>query len=117
MDPSGREDTLKAGFPGMATEGIRREIENLDRLLEHRVRLAIIVLLTRYDEVSFSRLKELTGETDGNLGANLRKLEEAGYIEADKGYEERRPITWYSVTSEGLEALSQHIQALEDLLG
>lgn len=103
--------------PGAPEEGVREEIENLDRLLEHRVRLAIIVLLTRYDEVSFSRLKELTGETDGNLGANLHKLEEAGYLEASKDYEDRRPITWYSVTSEGLEALSRHIQALEDLLG
>ncbi len=98
-------------------DSVRREIENFDRILEHRVRLAIVVLLTRYDEVSFSRLKELTGESDGSLGANLRKLEEAGYIEADKGYEDRRPITWYSVTSEGLQALSRHIQALEDLLG
>ncbi len=49
----------------------------LDTLLDHRVRLAICVLLSRYDRLSFSRLKELTGETDGSLGAHLRKLEDA----------------------------------------
>jgi hypothetical protein len=55
---------------------VKRELESLDRVLEHRVRLAICVLLTQYDRLSFARLKELTDETDGNLGANLRKLEE-----------------------------------------
>ncbi|MFO7769241.1 MAG: transcriptional regulator [bacterium] len=101
----------------MPDERTRQVLESFDRLLEHRVRLAIIVLLTRSDQLSFSRLKELTGQTDGNLGANLRKLEEAGYLEARKTHEDRRPVTWYSVTSRGLEALSQHIQALRELLG
>ena len=54
----------------------------LDTLLDHRVRLAICVLLSRYDRLSFSRLKELTAETDGSLGAHLRRLEDEGYVPA-----------------------------------
>ena len=57
---------------------MREDLERLDRLLEHRVRLAVCVLLSRYDRLSFSKLKELTDETDGNLGANLKKLEDEG---------------------------------------
>src|SRR5438876_12282724 len=39
--------------------------DGLDRLLEHRTRLAICVLLVRHDAISFSRFKELFDETDG----------------------------------------------------
>ena len=41
------------------------------------MRLAIAVLLSRWDRLSFTRLRELTGETDGSLGAHMRRLEEA----------------------------------------
>ena len=38
----------------------------LDDLLQHRVRITVAVLLARHDQLSFSRLKELLGETDGS---------------------------------------------------
>ncbi len=98
-------------------EEFREELAGLDRLLEHRVRLAVAVLLSRYDTLSFSRLKELTGETDGNLGANLRRLEDAGYISVRKEFEKRKPVSWYALQAEGRRALTAHIRAMEGLLG
>lgn len=98
-------------------QAFQQRLQNLDKLLEHRLRLAIAVLLTRYDELSFSRIKELTGETDGNLGANLRRLEEAGYIAVQKEFKDRKPVTWYSLTRNGQKILKAHIEALDDLLG
>ncbi|MFC1543683.1 transcriptional regulator [Gemmatimonadota bacterium] len=95
---------------------LRRSLQELDKLLEHRLRLAIMVLLSRYDELSFSRIKELTGETDGNLGANLRRLEDAGYLKARKQFVERKPVTWYSLESKGRKALDAHLTALSDLI-
>ena len=47
---------------------------------QHRVRLAICVLLSKYDAMSFSRLKQVLVEKDGSLGTHLRKLEDAGYL-------------------------------------
>lgn len=88
-----------------------------DRLLEHRVRLAVCVLLARRDQLSFSRLKELLGETDGSLGAHLRRLEEAAYVDVQKEFRERRPVSWYSLTPQGRAALRRHVAALETLLG
>ena len=88
-----------------------------DRLLEHRVRLAVCVLLARRDQLSFSRLKELLGETDGSLGAHLRRLEEAAYVDVQKEFRERRPVSWYSLTPQGRAALRRHVTALETLLG
>lgn len=95
---------------------IRARLERIDRLLEHRVRLAIAVLLTRWDRLSFTRLRELTGETDGSLGAHLRRMEEAGYLEVDKEFLDRRPTTWYTLTAAGSAALSRHLDALEGLI-
>lgn len=91
-------------------------LPELDRLYEHRVRLAIAVLLARRDALSFSRLKEILGETDGSLGSHLRKLEDAGYLEVRKELLARRPVTWYRLSATGRAALSRHVGALERLL-
>lgn len=81
------------------------------------MRLATAVLLTRWDRLSFSRLRELTGETDGSLGAHLRRLEEAGYLTAEKEFIDRKPVTWYALAPAGRQALGAHLHALEDLIG
>ena len=66
------------------------ELQSLNGLLDHRVRLAICVLLSKYDAMSFSRLKQVLEETDGSLGTHLRKLEDGGYLAIDKTYRGRR---------------------------
>ena len=75
--------------------GLSTKLAALNGLLEHRVRLAICVLLSAHDALSFTRLKQALGETDGSLGAHLRKLEDSEYVSAEKTYRSRRPVTWY----------------------
>ncbi len=87
-----------------------------DRLLEHRLRLTLCVLLSRFERLSFARLKELTKETDGNLGANLRKLEDAGYLSVTKEFVDRKPVSWHELTSSGRQALGDHLSALDELI-
>lgn len=91
-------------------------IGELDDLLQHRSRLGAAVLLARHEQLSFSRLKILLDETDGNLGAQMRKLEEAGYVAVRKEFLDRRPVTWYGLTAKGRRALSQHLLNLEQLI-
>ena len=88
----------------------------LDRLLEHGVRLAICVLLARHQEMSFRRFKELLGETDGNLGAQLRKLEDAEYIAVEKSFAGRVPRTEYRLTAAGKRALEKYLAHMEALI-
>jgi len=102
--------------PGAEGEAFRDGLEGLDRLLEHRVRLVVCVLLVRHDELPFTRLLELTGETNGNLGANLRRLEEEGYLTVRKEFVRRRPVSWYRLTRKGRAALRSHVTALDRLL-
>lgn len=98
------ETTVQAGFSA------------LDSLLEHRARLAVCVLLSRHGEMSFASFKRLLGMTDGNLGAQLRKLEEAGYVSLRRAFEARKPVTWYTLTKPGRSALKAHLDALQSLV-
>lgn len=92
------------------------QLERLDPLLQHRARLGACVLLSTADSMSFARLRKLLDETDGNLGAQLRKLEDEGYITATKEFVERKPVTWYSLTRPGRARLQVHLLALENLI-
>jgi DNA-binding PadR family transcriptional regulator len=98
--------------PDARAELLHARLVELDALLEHRSRLAICVLLSKTEQLSFSRLKQLLQETDGNLGAQLRKLEDAGYLSAHKEFVARRPVTWYRLTPAGRKALLAHLAAL-----
>ena len=68
-----------------------------------------MVLICGVDALSFSRLKTLLQETDGNLGAQLRKLEEAGYVSVTKEFADRKPVSWYAITRAGRSALKSHL--------
>lgn len=91
-------------------------LNNLDPLLQHRSRLGALVLLSSADALSFTRLKALLDETDGNLGAQLRKLEDAAYVSVKKEFLDRKPVTWYSLTPKGQRALKMHLKAIESLI-
>jgi DNA-binding HxlR family transcriptional regulator len=90
-------------------------LDQLDPLLQHRSRLGAMVLLSSAD-LSFSRLKTSLGETDGNLGAQLRKLEDAGYLSVKKEFVDRKPTSWYALTAVGMRALKGHLRAMEEVI-
>jgi DNA-binding transcriptional ArsR family regulator len=100
-----------------ALERLGDRARALDRLLEHRTRLGACVLLAQGGSLAFAQLRLLLDETDGNLGAHLRKLEDAGYIAADKQFVDRKPVTRYALTRAGTKALEQHLAGLQALLG
>ena len=93
-----------------------KALASLDPLLEHRIRLGASVLLAKHGEVTFARLKAQLQATDGNLGAQLRKLEDRNYIRSRRDFVERKPTTWYQLTNEGRAALEGHMAALQALI-
>jgi DNA-binding MarR family transcriptional regulator len=91
----------------------------LNEIIHQPVRLRImaaLVTLEDGDEVDFTYLRELLKVTDGNLGAHLRKLEEAGYIAVNKTFIERKPRTFVAATLEGRKVFQEHVAALESIL-
>jgi DNA-binding MarR family transcriptional regulator len=91
-------------------------LDGFDAALEHRVRLTIAVLLARHGEISFSRFKDLLELTDGNLGAQLRRLEDDDYIALRRAFVDRKPVTWYRLTGTGRKALDKHLRALRNVI-
>jgi DNA-binding MarR family transcriptional regulator len=93
-----------------------KALEGFDPALEHRTRLAIGVLLARHGEISFARFKQQLELTDGNLGAQLRRLEDEGYVALRRDFVERKPVTWYRLTPSGRKALNRHMRALQAVI-
>lgn len=88
----------------------------LERLIHERVRLGIVSALALNDRLSFNVLKSLLGTTDGNLSVHARRLEDAGYIDCEKSFEGRVPLTEYRLTSDGRRALQQYLDHMEALI-
>jgi DNA-binding MarR family transcriptional regulator len=91
-------------------------LDALDALLQHRSRLGAMVLLSTAEAMTFTQLRDLLGETDGNLGAQLRKLEEAAYVRVDKAFVGRKPVSRYAIVPAGRAALGKHLAALEAVI-
>ena len=93
------------------------EMAELDPIIHGKLRLAAMSLLAGVEQADFIWLREKTGATDGNLGAQMMKLEEAGYVAAEKRFVRRKPQTVYRLTAVGLEALVKYVASLKRLLG
>lgn len=90
--------------------------KSLDPLLHSPLRLAVMSLLVTVDSAEFTYLKEKTESTAGNLSVQITKLEEAGYIDVEKGYKGKRPLTTCRITKKGQRAFGDYVEALNDYI-
>ena len=93
------------------------DLPELDPVIHGKLRLAVLSLLVTRGEADFTWLRDKTGSTDGNLGAQMLKLEEAGYVAMEKRFAGRKPQTMYRMTPAGRTALATYVSALKRLLG
>lgn len=83
------------------------------------MRLRLMAALDEDQEgegLAFPRLKAILGATDGNLGAHLNTLENAGYVSLAKTQEGGRTRTAVAITPAGREALRDHIAFLRSII-
>ena len=91
----------------------------LDEIIHQPVRLrlmAALVAIKSGESVEFTFLRDLLGVTDGNLGAHLRRLEDAGYIEITKKFVDRKPHTFAAATAKGRKVFRNQVAALEEII-
>ena len=105
----------EAAAPESAPSTSKRAL-GLDRVIHERARLAIISALAANESLSFTELKALLDVSDGNLSVHSRKLEEAGYIAAEKSFRNRMPHTEFRLTPEGRQALNRYVAHMEALI-
>ena len=92
------------------------DYRDIDDVIHGRVRLSAMAYLSGAGEADFNELKAKIGGTDGNLSVHLRKLEEAGYLEVEKRFRNRRPQTLCRLTKKGREAWIAYIARMEEFL-
>ena len=91
----------------------------LNEIVHQPVRLKIMAALDTEPEgkpLDFTRLKAVSGATDGNLGAHLGTLEVNGYIRIAKEPVGRRFRTWVAITPDGRRAFRAHVAYLQTIL-
>lgn len=89
---------------------------SLDPLLHSELRLAVISILISVEEADFVYLREKTGATAGNLSVQIDKLNEAGYIDVERGFSGKRTRTVCRITQKGMDAFQKYVEALQSYL-
>jgi DNA-binding HxlR family transcriptional regulator len=92
---------------------VKNPFDNLDKVLEHRLRLQIMSVLVTNDVFDFNTLKEVLNVTDGNLASHIKALEKEKYISVNKTFVDRKPNTKYKITERGRASFKKHLDALE----
>jgi DNA-binding transcriptional ArsR family regulator len=93
-----------------------QEIAQLDRVIHEPARLTIMLILEGVNEADFLYLQREGGLTQGNLSGHLGKLEEAGYVEIEKRFKGKVPLTVCRLTGKGRAAYSGYSQRMMGLL-
>lgn len=91
------------------------ELFSIPEAFTNKLRLAIISALVT-GERNFKELQQLTDATSGNLGAQLVKLEEWGYISCKKEFINRKPQSTYRLAEKGLSEFKDYVMLLEKIL-
>jgi DNA-binding transcriptional ArsR family regulator len=91
-------------------------MSELDRVIHEPARLTIVALLSSVKEADFLYLLRETGLTKGNLSTHLFRLEEAGYVEIEKTFRGKIPLTLVRLSSEGRAAFQGYRKSIKDIL-
>jgi len=87
----------------------------IDEVIHGRIRLGIVAYLSSVESALFSELRDKVGATDGNLGAHIKKLEDAAYVRVNKSFVARRPQTRMMLTAAGRAAWRRWLTRMETL--
>jgi len=93
-----------------------QEISRLDRLVHEPARLTIIAILDGAGEADFLYLQREGGFTQGNLSGHLARLEEAGYVQIEKKFKGKLPLTVCRLSSKGHAAFLAYSRSMLGIL-
>lgn len=91
-------------------------LDSVDDVIHGRLRLGVMAYLLSLGETDFAQLKAKTAATDGNLSVQLRKLEEAGYVEITKSFVGKKTVTGVRLTEQGRQAFVRYLENMQRLI-
>ncbi len=86
---------------------------DLDPILHSQLRLSIISILMTVEEANFNFIKDSTKAAAGNISIQIKKLQDAGYIQVKKTFKNNYPNTSVSITKKGIEAFENYVTDLK----
>jgi DNA-binding MarR family transcriptional regulator len=92
------------------------DIDRLDDVIHGRLRLGVMAYLSTAERADFNTLKAKLAATDGNLSVHLKKLEEAGYVQIEKRFVGKKPLTEAVLTDQGRTAFVRYLDAMRALV-
>ena len=93
-----------------------KPIQQLDRVIHEKGRMAIMSMLVAAPELSFTDMRDTLEMTDGNLTTHIRTLQQAGYVAVSKSYKKNRPLTTCALTTDGRQAFGEYVGLLEKIV-
>ena len=93
-----------------------QRLAQIDKVIHEPARLMIVALLSAVAEADFQYLHQSTGLTKGNLSVHLSKLEGAGYIEIEKSFRGKYPLTICRLTKTGKETFDTYRRVIKSAL-
>ncbi len=92
------------------------DIDAIDEVIHGRVRLGVMAHLASAGAAEFGELRRRLQTTDGNLSVHLRKLEDAGFVEIEKSFVGRKPLTRVRLTGAGRAGFAGYLDAIGRLV-
>jgi DNA-binding MarR family transcriptional regulator len=92
-----------------------RRLADLDKLVHEPARLSILTALSTCRQADFTYLRRITGLTKGNLSSHLSRLEEAGFVDIEKTFEGKSPVTYARLTETGRRTIARYWDELQNL--
>ncbi len=93
-----------------------QHIPEIDKLIHEPSRLAIMAQLYVVQRADFLFLRPQTGLTTGNLSAHIRKLEEAGYVNVEKEFVNKKPHTILQLTDTGRTVFKEYLENMKQII-
>lgn len=91
-------------------------VDEVDKVIHESARLLIVANLSLVESADFLFIMQQSGLTFGNLSSHMKKLEDAGYIEVQKEFVNRRPKTMLKLTPQGKKAFEVYRQKMKQIL-
>jgi DNA-binding MarR family transcriptional regulator len=93
-----------------------RSLADVNRLIHEPSRTVILAILAAVESADFLYLQRETGLTKGNLSVHLSKLEEAGFVNIEKTYRGKVPLTLCRMTEAGQQAFQEYRRQLKSFV-
>ncbi|HKX64114.1 MAG TPA: transcriptional regulator [Rhizomicrobium sp.] len=94
-------------------------MEQPDLTIHQPVRLKIMAALKGLppaEQIEFVRLRKIVDATEGNLGAHIQTLEQAGYIAVEKDFADNKPRTRVKLSKQGRRAFEDYVTYLREII-